>query len=263
MRLLSKFVRPMIFAALAASLFVTGCGDSKRNSQGTSLSFVGWFFEVQPDDFRTVTSCRVPLGDNGNFSVCESSVGTTGLGGNELAGESGDLALLAGLVNHLRGQGVRLDRVHHTYIVPGGKIGVPDTTIPVGMFLGPSGDIDEDFNSDSSLPDTFEPGDNDPDTFPITPIHYLGAQLITNDIRTFLVFNRAQFPEPPYQMIIRSFFSGITTSGSRIESNDIDFGITWTPDVVIQPTPADTGAQTGSQDDGLDELEGLDLGDES
>lgn len=272
MRLLSKFIRPLILASLAASLIVTGCGDTKRNDQGVSLSFTGWFFERQIDDYRAVTSCRAPLGDTGNPSgttSCESSFGTFTPGIDEGIGQSGDLTLLAGLTNHMTGQGVRLDRIHHDYTVPGQDIAVPSTTIPVGFFLGPAPDPTgdggaENFNNDSTLPDNFDLGDGDRNETPLSEIRYLPAQLITNDVREFLIFHRTKLPEPPYQMILRSYFSGLTTSGNRIRTNDIDFTVIWTPDVIVIPQGTDLAPSSlEGEDDGLDELEeGLVIEDE-
>jgi hypothetical protein len=236
MRLLGKTFRPLLLTLVAGSLVVTGCGDSKRNDNGTSFTFFGWFNLVNG---AAVPAPNVvtPLADD------ETSAPT------ENQGRSGLVFLAAGLQNNLSGQAIRGSRMVHEYFVPRATASVPRTSVGMPIFLAANRAPSDNngIGGDSSLPDGLgsqQPGSST-QPVPFGTVGYVNVPVVTADVRSFLVLNRSQFPEPPYSMLVRSHAVGFTTAGEEITSNAIELEVTWTPDVLIVTPDASTSSLEG------------------
>ena len=186
---------------LIASLliFIIGCGDSSRNDQGASFTFFGWF---------------------------EDSTGTIGRSGfitplTDTAGPGIGISYL-GVQNNLAGQGIRIQRVYHEYIIPGATISVPDTSVAAPAYLGPANPE----AIDTTLPDTFG-GET------LGTVAYIGVPVIPAAIQEFIVLNKEQFPEPPFVMTVRSKVVGLTSAGQELISNPIEIDVHFTPPITI------------------------------
>ena len=230
---LNRMVPAIVVVLVAGLLF--GCGESRRNDQGTSFTFAGWY--------------KTPGKDN----TFEEAVGYTALvaplsDANPESVEGGDNAVnaLAALQNNLTNQTIRAERVYHSYYIPGATIQPPDTSTSIAATLGPAsnnaGGGEEEEDDDSGLPfgaDTTLPGNltNVPD------LVFAGAAVVTADIRTFVNTNRMHMPEPPFVMEVVSYISGVSSSGYRYETNKMQIEVIWTPDNIIPP------AEGGSDDE--------------
>lgn len=205
-----------ILILLVASF--AGCGDTTRNDQGVSFSFVGWFADT--------------TGDVGY------SFGTWPLSfDQEAAGNAGyvpeGIPIYAGLENHLTDQFIRVDRIRHSYYIAGASVQPPDSSIAAPMFLEAVGGTD----------------DTGTTTTESKSIGYIGTMLVTPDVMTFINLNRLNFPEPPFVMIITSYATGVTSAGKRMDTNRVEFSLTFTHDTVIPP-----GASTGTSGFGEDSV---------
>lgn len=208
MRVVIRNLRGLVVALFLAAVCVVGCGDSGNNDQGVSVLFTGWFQDIGGATGLTFVNSPVSLADT-----------------QEALGDSGLITFFAGLQNNLSGQGVRIERIHHEFFVPGGG-SIPPTSVGAPFQLGAEGDNNsETFGGQtSSLPDSFA-------GLPTTG--FLGVPIITPDIFQFIRLNLAQFPEPPFVVTVRSYATGVTTAGIRVNTNSTDLDIIFTPDVLI------------------------------
>ena len=182
---------------LIALLFLTAsCGDASRNDQGVSFTFLGWFQDGTGDVGRT-SFPPTPLAD------------AAGIG----------LTAFAGLQNNLAGEFIRVNRVHHEYIIPGADIAIPGTSVSAGGNIGPA-DIE---NSNSTLPVTSAQ----------ESISFGEVFVVPLEIREFLVLNRSSLPSLPFTMIVRSQAEGTTSGGRSLTSNFIEIDVIFTSDVAI------------------------------
>ncbi|NLF25470.1 MAG: hypothetical protein GX589_07410 [Deltaproteobacteria bacterium] len=207
--------------ALVAAGFL-GCGDSKRNNQGVSFTFAGWF--SQP-------------GKNNTF---EEAVGSTAIPApiSDANPESGDsyggiITRFAALQNNLTGQMIRAERAYHSYYIPGASVQPPDTSVSVAVVLGPADDNsagEEEwklpFDADTTLPGN---ADN------ISDLVFASVPVVTADVRTFINTNRQYMPELPFVMEVTTYISGVASSGYRLETNKVQIEVIWTPDNIIPP----------------------------
>ncbi len=231
-----------LLIALVATLaftFISGCGGSSRNDQGTSMTFLGWYQSAP-----TSATSNAP-GLSGAYMNIAASVdeGSSGIGsiGGEVLG-------FAAFTNHLGGQTVRMQRVFHTYYVPGGTTNIPDTSVASPAVLGPAeiNEGNQDLGENSSLP---------PSANAIAETQYVQIPIVPASTREFIALNRNNFPEPPFVLVVTSYGSGVTSAGIRIDSNPVEFEVTVLPEVIITPpegvdpsasaTPA--GVETGDE----------------
>lgn len=233
MRGVTQIAKKVLTGTLLASLILggIGCGDSTKNNQGTSFTFLGWFIEID-DEIIGVSTTAMPIsGQTTGSDTTESSFPAT----------FASPFLLAGLTNNLVGQTIRVERIFHDYFVPGAAVNLPSSSsaLPTTLIAASDGDPE----SPSSLP-----GNLDPDATDITEnaddaignIVFAGTPLVPASVREFLVLNRNQFPEPPFILVVTSYVSGVTSAGHRLDSNRVEFEILVEPDVLIAPT-AGTG----------------------
>ncbi len=192
--------------------FAVSCGDSTRNDNGVSFTFFGWF----QDD----------AGDVGATS------GTLPLDGSGI--NSNNVQLFGGLQNNLTGQFIRIERAFHSYTVPGSSIRIPDTSVGVASFVRPpvvgTGDA---VQSGTTLPTN---------AFTDAGAAYAGTSLVPPSIGQYISLNRSQLPELPFQMIITTYYEGVTSGGRRIQSNPIQLEIVVVSDLDLGGGAVDEGA---------------------
>ena len=231
-----KFINLVLISLMSFALLA--CGDSTRNDQGVSFTFFGWFADSGGAEGRT--GIILPL--------------TQGLG-NEAIGNTGsnDSLVFAGLQNNLTGQFIQAQRIIHKYKIPGASITPPSTSDSAALFLGPAvageaagggaagGGAAANQGITSSLPNSFA----QPNT------GYAQVFLIPPQVRQFIALNRASMPPAPFTMVVSSYVTGITSSGKRIDSNEIQIDVLFTDDLVITPGAAGGGGVVdGGDDDG-------------
>ena len=177
-------------------LLTVSCGDSNRNDQGVSFTFLGWFQDAEGDIGRT-SFPPTPLSD----------------------AAGGELTAFAGVQNNLAGEFIRVNRVFHEYIVPGAEISIPGTSVSLGLNVGPA----DAENSNSTLPVTSEQDSVVFGNVPVVPV----------EIREFLALNRSQLPSLPFTMIVRSQAEGTTSGGRSLTTNFIEIDVVFSADLGI------------------------------
>lgn len=209
-------LRTILVATLMSTLF--GCG-STNNDQGVSFLLQG--FATASKDGCTGTD---NLENGQSVALSEAAEG---------AGSDLRAAVVA------RNQTVtplRIDRVLLSYYAPGSSINIPSTSVPLGITLGAAGSspnvvgtVGGSSGGASGLPTCVSA------TVPILPAA----------VRAFINLNRSSFPELPFDVEVSAVVSGVTSSGSRIETNDATYFIKFLPDVVINPPASGGSSATG------------------
>lgn len=220
-------------------VLASGCGDSKGNDQGVSFGFRSWApmsaTAITCPPPQSITTLIVPLsGSFGSQTALPDDETGGGVNFQANSGSAGGAAFLTMVLdNYLSKEAIRVDRAFHSYFIPGASVQPPDTSVGVSATLGPGVTLGDEFQSDSTLPDGFST---------IGSTTCANVPIITADIRTFLNLNRSSFPEPPFVMVVETYASGVTTSGTRLDTNPIQLEVLVTTDNVIPPTE---GTATG------------------
>ena len=213
-----------LFSSLLVILLLIGCGsDSQRNDQGVTFNFFGWFQDIAGG--TGLTGLTIPITE----------------ANPEAERDTGAIFGFAGLRNNLESQAITVQRINHSYYIPGATVQPQDESVSATRVLGPN-TVNNDglFNENSTLPPSFEEN---------IQTYFAGVPIITPDIREFIGLNRNSMPQPPFLMIVSSYATGVTTSGSRIDSNTIEIDVTITPDVIITP-PGIGGVDAGGVTEG-------------
>jgi len=238
---LTKCIRPSLVPSLSLLALISCGGSGERNDQGVSFTFLGWFGAAAGE--TGVTAVVVPLASL-NPEVPADSPDAVSADGTPLPqGSGGAVALYAGLQNNLIGQTVRVERAFHSYFIPGASMQPPDTSVNVGATLGPvphdeqnpdpfSADDEGPYNPDSTLPGGLRELPNNV---------FANILLLPPAGRTWIFMNKQYLPEPPFTLVITTYVDGVTSSGRRLDTNDMDLEVVITPDVVI--TPPEGGAE--------------------
>ncbi len=188
-----------------------GCGDSVRNEQGVTFTFLGWYAVLDDEGNIDPNSDGDPQLFTGLYYRLDST-------------QEGHLVMQAGLQNNLFGEAIRLQRIHMDYELIGGTLPIPSTDIVAAAFLGPIQDNSSDsFGQGSTLPDSLI-GDGEGEDF--SPKIYYGAPILSTDLRNFLSLNRDSIPQRPTSLVVRSKALGVTTAGRQMETNELEFVIT-------------------------------------
>jgi len=200
--------------AIVAATALWSCGSASNNDQGVSFTLFGFF--------TSETGGTGEVGANVPLSTRSE-------------GNQGFIATYYGLQNNMTGVGIRTQRAMISYYVEGSTIQPPDTTQAVAALMGPSGSA-----LGSSLPPGFANGKN---------IAYAGVPIVPPDIMAWLNLNRASLPELPFQMTVRTYITGITTAGDRLDTNPLDFRVTFLPDEIIQgdSTSSDSSSSSSAE----------------
>lgn len=207
--------KKLIIGTLAAlMIFVNGCGDATRNDQGVTFSFLGWFSSASAGSAITGVATNL------------SSVGQ-----ESAASNGGVVTAFAGVQNNLLGQFIRVERVFHSYYIPGARIQPPSTSVSFSGLAGSAG-----ANDNSTLPATSGGS-----------AQLFGqVAILPASIREFITLNRNLMPEAPFVMIVTSYATGVTSSGKTMETNEVEIDVTFTPDLIVTPSGGGSAGGDGS-----------------
>jgi hypothetical protein len=209
-----------LLAALVVGTALYGCGSSSPNDQGTTFTLLGYFAEL-PDDASDDT---LPTALTGvGILISDPSIEAPPSGSN-LGG--GTVAAVLGFQNNLSAQFLRTDQVFFDYIVPGASAQPPSTNYPLSMVLG-AADSNLQATPTSSLPGGFDG---------LSHRGFAQVTVLPAEIREWLNFHRTSLPPRPFVMTVRSYVSGVTSAGDRIDSNSADLFIQVNDDALIPPT---------------------------
>ena len=201
-----KKISLVLGLALTAAASLVACGDSTRNNQGTSFTFLGWYQPALDE-----TGVPDPDGEPEPVTALYYS----------LDNPQADFSAYAGLQNNLYGEAIRVQRIKYDYEVVGSSIQIPSTQVVINWFLGPTVDNSNGaFDQESSLPGSFQGGEDGED---FAPKAYVEVPLLPADLKNFLSLNRNRLPQTPFSIVVRSSATGISTAGRQMESNDFDF----------------------------------------
>ncbi|MCO6429280.1 MAG: hypothetical protein J5J00_00340 [Deltaproteobacteria bacterium] len=207
---------------------VSGCGGGTNNDQGLALTLLGY----RADSDNCSEAVPNQTGTTEPFSTTDESSGATFAGG-----------IVAGLVveNNLSHQHVILQNAFFEYYVPGATAQPPATSSPLGFVVGKKpiseGGEEEEGGTDPGSGVTSE------------PIVCGETFVVPAEVRTWMLLNRQSLPEPPFTMEVRGFVTGITSAGDRFDTNEVNYLVQFTPDIIIN---GGTSGSTGGTDGGTD-----------
>jgi hypothetical protein len=247
-----KFV---VCGSLVALVVALGCGGNgaSNNDQGTSVSFLG-LFSSSPSTGGTGGSAgcgQLPQGLSGGIITLGQMVynpaSTPTPGFTALQTDpSGAVYAVVGLQNNLYGQFFRADRVLLEYYVAGSNVQPPTTNVAVNILAGPA----EAAQGGTTGTTGTTGGTTNPNTTIRRPIvtslppvfsqvcnrSFATVPIIPAPIREWLNFNKGQLPEVPFTLEVIVKLSGMSSSGTRYETNAGAFSFNVVPDVQVNPT---------------------------
>lgn len=211
---------------VSALLFVMGgCGGGTNNDQGVSFTFLGYSAPDVNGDQLLDCAAGQPLASGAIAPLSD--------GGSESQGDTQFVAANAQLQNNLTSQFIRLERVFLTFYIPGASAQPPSTTAAVGKVIasGVGAGADSAASGTTGCAKVF---------------------IVPPEIYQWINLNRSYLPEPPFAMEVTSYFTGMTSAGDRLDSNEILFDVTFTPDAIIPPTvgEGDGGVVAGGAEEG-------------
>jgi len=283
-----------LMAALGASLTVMSCGGNgaSNNDQGMSVTFLGLFNSNRLTTNTTnigggavgltpgQLGCgQLPAGIIGAYiqlgEIGPEPGGT--LTSSNLAGTdpAGAFVAVVGIQNNLYGQAFRAERLLMDFYIPGASEQPPSTNVPISLIAGPAESAQNSvgvINNQNNQNQSAGPGLRRP-IFTSLPPSFSNlcnralsqATIVPASIREWLNFNRDLLPPAPFKMEVVLRVSGLSSSGNRIETNDVVLDVDVLPETYVDgggdadftPTPAPTAAgvdAVGSGSDGFDQL---------
>jgi hypothetical protein len=248
-------------AVLGASLVVASCGGNgaSNNDQGMSVTFLGLF---NSNRLTTTTiggggggvgitpgqlGCgQLPAGIVGAYiqlgEIGPEPGGTltsTNLSGTDPAGA---FVAVVGIQNNLYGQAFRAERLLLDFYIPGASEQPPSTNVPVSLIAGPAesaqnsvGGQNNQNNQNQSNPGLRRP------IFTSLPPSFSNlcnraltqATIVPASIREWLNFNRDLLPPAPFKMEVVMRVSGLSSSGDRIETNEVVLDVDVLPETYV------------------------------
>ena len=199
---------------LGVALLASGCGSGSSNNQGVSFTLTG-FFESSDDDAAGQVGVIEPL----SFSSTEDATS-----------DAGAIFTFVGLQNNLSQQFIRTDGVFMDYFIPGASKQPPSSATGLSTVIGPA--VSSTAGGDpfqSTLPPSFA-GEGAPGN-----ISKAQVMIVPPDVLTWMNLNRAALPELPFLLVITVQVTGVTSSGDRLDSNEGEFLVEFTPDNRIPP----------------------------
>lgn len=277
-----RFMCQMI-AALGASAVVISCGGNgaSNNDQGMSVTFLGLFNSNRLTTNTTIgggvapgqLGCgQLPAGIVGAYIQLGEigpepggSLSSTNLTGTDPAGA---FVSVVGIQNNLYGQAFRAERLLLEFYIPGADVQPPSTNVPISLIAGPAESAQNTIASNQgsqSGQQTNNPGLRRP-VFTSLPPSFSNlcnraltqATVVPASIREWLNFNRDLLPPAPFKMEVVMRISGLTSSGNRVETNDVVLDLDVLPETYVNtggdsvtPTPDATATSAAAvQDDG-------------
>jgi hypothetical protein len=273
-------------AALGASLAVVSCGGNgaSNNDQGMSVTFLGLF------NSNRLTTSTVGGGGAGGVGVTPGQLGcgrlpsgiigayiqlgeigpepggtltSTNLSGTDPAGA---FVAVVGIQNNLYGQAFRAERLLLDFYVPGASEQPPSTNVPISLIAGPAesaqnsvGGQNNQNNQSQSNPGLRRPIFTSlPPSFSNLCNRALSqATIVPASIREWLNFNRDLLPPAPFKMEVVMRVSGLSSSGNRIETNEVVLDVDVLPetyvtggdDMTATPEPTAEGVNNVAEED--------------
>ena len=226
---------------------VVGCGSASNNDQGTSVTSLG-YFQAAGVASTTGTS-TLPAGLSGAYvrlgEILPEGISTTPVTGAGV-GPDGSFIAYVGFQNNLTQEGATITRVGLDFTIPGG-MKPPSTSVPVTIVMGPSVSSGTTTTSatnpftgtqfNSSLPPGFA---NIPNR------GYAQTFLVPSSVTAWMNLNRAQLPEPPFQLEVTSTGFYRTTSGNYQQTSSETFPVMVLPETVVVPAQATASGSTGT-----------------
>ncbi|MEZ4754371.1 MAG: hypothetical protein R3A13_08705 [Bdellovibrionota bacterium] len=225
MKRISKLVLNLLAISCIAATTIS-CGSAGNNDQGVAFTLFG-FFGSSPTDACGETPAMISNGELLLFSDSETIT---------------PARQFLGLQNNLSGQFIRTQRAFINYEIPGASIQPPNTNVPISRIIEPFVDPAGTGGFDSSLPDSFaseETGCNRT---------FVGTNVYTPEILTWISLNRSSLPEAPFTVIATVTVSGVSSSGALLDSNNLEFAVTALDSVVITEGTGGTG-DSGTDDE--------------
>lgn len=201
-----------LVSCLAFSTLMLGCGGASSNDQGVSVTLIG--FNIDPD---TGAPCE-GTEPNHSGSIAPLSISSDSAGG-----------VRSGYVvqNRMTSQFFRTENAFLEYYIPGALEQPPTTAVPAGAVI-------------EKAPDgSTEGGSSEPSRACI------GGYVLPPEVQSWIINNRNSMPEPPFQVEVRAYISGMTSSGDRLDTNVLKFFVEFTQDILID------SEGTGGGDSGL------------
>ncbi len=241
----------VVGVALTLTVFgLLGCGSGSSNDQGVSFTLLGFYDDLEGDPELVRV---VPL----SFSGSEIQGDQFQDGFTDQTNISGAIISFAGSQNNLSQVFIRTDAAYLSYFIPGASRQPPDTATAYSLVLGPAVSAGAAASDDpfiSTLPPALADVEN---------VGYAPVSIVPADVMTWLNLNRTALPELPFDMIVTAYVSGVTSAGDRLDSNEVQYLVKFTPDNVIPPAsgaaeggdnPSDSsggaGADAGATDAG-------------
>ena len=206
----------MVGVALGLGLIAASCGSGGGNDNGVSFRAVG-FFQGQLQGGR----CQVPTASN---AIADQSIDLPLDSSFVDTGYPADIFFCRAflwLESNLVNQSIVVDQLDIEYEIPGARIGIPSNTVPIGARLNP-------VNASETVQNPFGP-----------PNVYIGqpeAQLVPASLVLFLRQNRQTLPQLPYAMTIHVTARGRTDAGENLDSNEVNYTVTWNQDTLSTTT---------------------------
>jgi hypothetical protein len=211
-----------IIHTLGGLLFagIAGCGGGSNNDNGVGFTLVG--FNSADATTRVcqaatfVSQIAVPLSEG---SRAEGAVPDVGI------------FQCLSIQNNMTTQAVKTDRAHVDYFIQGAGEQPPSTTTAMPLFLTSATASALGAGTLNTQPGT-KPGSTFPGTAGgsgTTTTGGTGARtnatgsiaILPPAVREWLSIHRESLPPRPFEMIITVQVSGVTSSGDRIESNEL------------------------------------------
>lgn len=231
---------------LTASLlgaFLVGCGGGSNNDQGSNFTLTN--FNALDEE----NVCELDL------FISETAISLSSQTNPEVRSPGSGVCYT--VQNNLQSRYVRVDRVFIDYYVDGAREQPPSTSLATSGVLGPVATTTTGTGASpgtvSTDPSHYTPG-NPPQTslppgFQAANKLVKGLTLVPASIHQWLALNRAQLPEPPFQMDAIVRVAGETSAGDRIETNPANITVHVLPDNPISSPTTTSGLEEGEEDE--------------
>ena len=210
----------MCGVALVLGLMVAGCGDNGgNNDNGVSFRAVGFFQGTLQGGRCQVPTASSAIADQSNDLPLDSPALDSGYPANIFFCRA-----FLWLENNFATQAVVVNNLDLVYEIPGARIGIPSTSVPIGARILPIPPATTDQSSGQTTTSPFGPQNV-----------YIGqpeAQLIPASLVLFLRQNRQVLPQLPYPMVIHVTAHGQTDAGDSLTSNEVNYTVTWNQDTL-------------------------------
>lgn len=281
--LCGHIIRLGVVAGVSWAVISCGGNGASNNDQGMSVTFLGLFnsnrlttqnvgggggFGISPGQLGCgqlpggITGAYVQLGEIGPEPA--GSLSPTNLTGTDPAG--GFVAVI-GVQNNLYGQAFRAERLLLDFYIPGASAQPPSTNVPVSLIAGPAESAQTIGNigggggggQDGQGQQGASPGLRRP-IFTSLPPSFSNlcnralsqATVVPPSIREWMNFNRDLLPPAPFKLEVVMRISGLTSSGNRVETNDVVLDVDVLPETYVNesdessltPTPEATAADS-------------------